>query len=209
MYVHPAFKVDSAEALAMLRDRAFGLLVVTTPNGPVGVHLPFLVDERDDGRLRVDLHVARANALHSHIGQGAKVMLACSGPDAYISPDWYGVPNQVPTWTYTSVHLAGTARMMPESGLLAHVDRLSAYFEGQLLPKKPWTSGKMDETRRAAMLKAIVGIEIEVTRLVGKAKLSQNKDVRDIQSAGEALNAKGERVIGDAMLACAEAKAAQ
>ena len=59
------------------------------------------------------------------------------------------------------------------------------------------------------MLKAIVGIEIEVTRLVGKAKLSQNKDVRDIQSAGEALNARGERVIGGAMLACAEAKAAQ
>ena len=103
MYVHPAFKVDSAEALALLRERAFGLLVVTTPDGPIGVHLPFLVDQRDDGGLRVALHVARANALHTHIGQGTKALLACGGPDAYISPDWYGVPNQVPTWTYTSV----------------------------------------------------------------------------------------------------------
>lgn len=59
------------------------------------------------------------------------------------------------------------------------------------------------------MLKVIVGIEIEVTRLVGKTKLSQNKEVRDIQSAGEALNAKGEQVIGDAKLACAKVKSAQ
>ena len=209
MYVHPAFKVDSAEALAMLRDRAFGLLVVTTPNGPVGVHLPFLVDERDDGRLRVDLHVARANALHAHIGQGAKVMLACSGPDAYISPDWYGVPNQVPTWTYTSVHLAGTARMMPESGLLAHVDRLSAYFEGQLLPKKPWTSGKMDETRRAAMLKAIVGIEIEVETIEAQKKLIQHKGQTEHAGAINGLRQRGDAgsaTIADLMEATARGK---
>jgi len=172
MYVHPAFKVDDGEALAMLRDRAFGLLVVTTPAAPVAVHVPFLVDEQADSSLRVALHVARANALHSHIGQGSKALLVCAGPDAYISPDWYGVPNQVPTWTYTSVHLAGTVRLMPERGLLAHVDRLSAYFENRLLPKQPWSSAKMDEARRAAMLKAIVGIEMEVESIAAQNKLS-------------------------------------
>ncbi|HEU4381372.1 MAG TPA: FMN-binding negative transcriptional regulator [Hyphomicrobiaceae bacterium] len=175
MYVHPAFKVDDGEALAMLRDRAFGLLVVTTPAAPVAVHVPFLVDEQADSSLRVALHVARANALHSHIGQGSKALLVCAGPDAYISPDWYGVPNQVPTWTYTSVHLAGTVRLMPERGLLAHVDRLSAYFENRLLPKQPWSSAKMDEARRAAMLKAIVGIEMEVESIAAQNKLIQHK----------------------------------
>jgi transcriptional regulator len=192
MYVHPAFKVDRAEALAILRERAFGLLVVTGPDGPVGVHLPFLVDQRDGGGLRVALHVARANALHTHIGEGAKALLACTGPDAYISPDWYGVPNQVPTWTYTSVHLAGTARLMPESGLLAHVDRLSAYFEDRLLPKKPWTSAKMDETRRAAMLKAIVGIEIEVETIEGQKKLIQHKGQTEHAGAISGLRQRGD-----------------
>ena len=192
MYVHPAFKVDSAEALAMLRERAFGLLVVTTPDGPIGVHLPFLVDQRADGGLRVALHVARANALHTHIGQGTKALLVCAGPDAYISPDWYGVPNQVPTWTYTSVHLAGTARLMPESDMLAHVDRLSAYFEEQLLPKKPWTSAKMDETRRAAMLKAIVGIEIEVETIEAQKKLIQHKGQTEHAGAIDGLRQRGD-----------------
>jgi len=192
MYVHPAFKVDSAEALALLRERAFGLLVVTAPDGPIGVHLPFLVEPRDDGGLRVALHVARANALHTHIGQGARALLACGGPDAYISPDWYGVPNQVPTWTYTSVHVSGTARLMPESGLLAHVDRLSAYFEDRLLPKKPWTSAKMDETRRAAMLKAIVGIEIEVETVEAQKKLIQHKGQTEHAGAINGLRQRGD-----------------
>jgi len=124
MYVHPAFKIDNAEALVILRDRAFGLFVVTTAQGPVVVHLPFLVDQQHDGSLQVALHVARANPLHGHIGHGTKALLVCTGPDAYISPDWYGVPNQVPTWTYTSVHLQGTARLMQENAMLAHVDRL-------------------------------------------------------------------------------------
>lgn len=191
MYVHPAFKVDSAEALAMLRERAFGLLVVTAPEGPIGVHLPFLLDQRDDGGLRVALHVARANALHTHIGQGTKALLACAGPDAYISPDWYGVANQVPTWAYTSVHLAGTAKLMPESGLLAHVDRLSACFEDRLLPKKPWTSAKMDETRRAAMLKAIVGIELEVETVEAQKKLIQHKGHTEHAGAINSLRQRG------------------
>ena len=192
MYVHPAFKVDSAEALAMLRDRAFGLLIVTAPTGPIAVHLPFLVDERPSGGLRVALHVARANALHTHIGQGAKALLVCAGPDAYISPDWYGVPNQVPTWTYTSVHLTGTATLMPESGLLAHVDRLSAYFEDRLLPKKPWTSAKVDETRRAALLKAIVGIEIEVETIEAQKKLVQHKGQTEHAGAVNGLRQRGD-----------------
>jgi transcriptional regulator len=209
MYVHPAFKVDSAEALAMLRERAFGLLVVTTPDGPIGVHLPFLVDQAADGGLRVVLHVARANTLHTHVGLGTKVLLVCAGPDAYISPDWYGVPNQVPTWAYTSVHLVGTARLMPESGLLAHVDRLSAYFEDRLLPKKPWTSAKMDETRRAAMLKAIVGIEIEVETTEGQKKLIQHKGQTEHAGAISGLRQRGDAgsaSIADLMEETARAK---
>ena len=174
MYVHPAFKVDSAEALAMLRDRAFGLFVVTTA---LDRRRASAVPRRSARRRRPAGRTPRRTrqSLTRHIGHGTKALLACGGPDAYISPDWYGVPNQVPTWTYTSVHVPGTARLMPESGMLAHVDRLSAYFEDRLLPKKPWTSAKMDETRRAAMLRAIVGIEIEVEIVEAQRKLIQHK----------------------------------
>lgn len=192
MYVHPAFKIDSAEALVMLRDRAFGLFVVTTAQGPVGVHLPFLVDQQHDGSLQVALHVARANPLHGHIGHGTKALLVCTGPDAYISPDWYGVPNQVPTWTYTSVHLQGTARLMQESTMLAHVDRLSAFFEDRLLPKKPWTSAKMDQARRSAMLRAIVGIEMNVEIVEAQRKLIQHKGQTEHAGAIRGLKQRGD-----------------
>ncbi len=176
MYIPPAFAIDRTAAIALLRERGFGLLVLASAaDAPAGVHAPFLVEERAGGSLRVELHVARANRLHTRIGDGSKALLACQGPDAYISPDWYGVPNQVPTWTYTAVHLTGTARLLPETETLGHVDRLSAFFESRLAPKPPWTSAKMDEGRLAAMLKAIVVIAIEVETVEGSRKLIQHK----------------------------------
>jgi transcriptional regulator len=175
MYVHPAFKIDTAEAIVHLRQRAFGLLVLPTPDAPTASHVPFLVDEQPNGMVRIELHVARANKLHTHVGAGCKALLVCQGPDAYISPDWYFVANQVPTWTYTTVHVAGTAMVLPEADTLAHVDRLSGYFEQRLLPKKPWTSAKMDTARRDAMLKAIVSIAIDVESIEAQKKLIQHK----------------------------------
>jgi len=71
MYVHPAFGIGAAAAVAILRERAFGLLVVPAADAPFGVHVPFLVDEMPDGGLRVTLHVARANPIHGHVGSGS------------------------------------------------------------------------------------------------------------------------------------------
>jgi transcriptional regulator len=192
MYVHPAFNIDRAEALAVLRERAFGLLTVTGPEGPVGVHVPFLVEETAGGGLEVRLHVARANPIHGHIGAGAKALIVCSGADAYISPDWYGVPSQVPTWTYTAVHLRGVARTLPEAENLAHVDRLSAFFEARLAPKPAWTSAKMDAARRAAMLKAIVAIALQVESLEAQKKLIQHKGRTEHDGAIAGLRARGD-----------------
>jgi transcriptional regulator len=192
MYAHPAFQIETAEALALLRDRAFGLFVVPTPDGPHGVHVPFLVNEKVDGQLWVELHVARANTIHSFIGACTKALLVCQGPDAYISPDWYSVPNQVPTWTYTSVHLTGTARIRPEAEHLEHVERLSAFFEDRLLPKKPWSPSKMDGTRRAAMLKGIVAIAIDVETIEAQKKLVQHKGEVEHQGAIAGLRSRGD-----------------
>jgi len=192
MYIHPAFGVDRASALEMLRERAFGLFVVAGSNTPSAVHVPFLLNEGADDRLTITLHVARANPIHTLIGKGAKALLACQGPDAYISPDWYGIPDQVPTWTYTAVHLTGTAHLVPEERYRAHVDRLAAVFEAWLLPKRPWTSDKMTPARLAAMLKTIAVIEMEVESIEAQRKLSQHKGEAARRGAAAGLRQRGD-----------------
>lgn len=176
MYIHPAFAMHNDDAIAFLETRAFGVLVVPTVTAPVAVHAPFIVDRFEDGRVAIELHVAKANPIHELLAANPHVLLICSGADAYISPDWYGLPNQVPTWTYLAVHVTGTAGLLPDDGKLAHADRLSAQFEEQLLPKKPWTSAKMDAARRDAMLRAIVGVRIDVNGIEAQRKLVQHKD---------------------------------
>jgi transcriptional regulator len=192
MYLHPAFKIDTAEALPILRQRAFGLFVVAAPDAPFGVHVPFLVEGTPEAGLRIALHVARANPIHSHIGDGCKALLACSGPDAYVSPDWYGSENQVPSWIYSAVHVNGTAKIMPRETHLEHVDRLSEEFEKRLAPKPPWNSRKMDAKKRAAMLTAIVAISIDVEAVHAQKKLIQHKSVAEQMGAADGLAGRGD-----------------
>ncbi len=183
MYTHPAFKISTEDALPLLDEHRFGLFVVPTAGAPFGVHVPFLYSVDAGGSLSVQLHVARANPVHEHIAaEGTEVLLACHGPDAYISPDWYGIDNEVPTWTYTAVHLKGIATRLPPERNLEHVDRLSAFFEEQLLPKKPWHSDKMDASKRKRMMTAIVSIEIAVHTVEAQKKLIQHKS--DAHHAG-------------------------
>jgi transcriptional regulator len=86
------------------------------------------------------------------------------------------VPNEVPTWTYTAVHLTGTARLLPQSENRAHVDRMVAYFEQQLPGKTPWTADRVDPNKVASMMQAIVSVEMRVEDLQAQLKLIQHKD---------------------------------
>jgi transcriptional regulator len=190
MYVHPAFKPDERAMEALLAARGFGTLVAHDGTGPLAVHAPFLF-ARSGGPATIALHVARANPIHEAVARDPRVLVACLGADAYISPDWYASANQVPTWNYVAVHAMGRARLMAAGELLAHVDRLSGLFE-ERLPKKPWTSDKMDPQRRAAMLNAIVGILVEVERLEGQWKLGQHKSRVDHDGAVAGLRALGD-----------------
>lgn len=187
MYIPPAFKADDDTALAFVAKRGFGTLIAVDGGRPVASHLPFLL-HRDEGRLWVELHVARANPLHEIITRAPDVLLTVMGPDAYISPDWYVSADQVSTWNYVSVHLSGIARVVPQPDNLDHVDRLSAHFEAQLLPKEPWTSAKMTQARREAMLHAIVGMQIDITQFAAQGKFGQHKSAAD--QAGVIANLK-------------------
>jgi len=106
-------------------------------------------------------------------------VLTLAGPDAYVSPGWYGpaseVPDQVPTWNYVAVHLRGVLHPLPEATLEGHLAALSAEHEGRLAPKAPWTSAKMSDGALARMTRAIVPFWLEVASVAGTWKLSQNK----------------------------------
>ncbi len=196
MYVHPAFRTDTADALAMLGARGFGLLVVADDAGlPHAVHVPFEAGRHGEDGLRIGLHVARANPIHALAGEaGRPALLAVQGPDAYISPDWYGVPNQVPTWTYTAVHLSGLARTLPPERLHDHLERLSGAFEARLAPKPPWRMEKMEPHRLEGMMRAIVGIEVLVpaSGIQAQRKLSQHKGEMERRGAIAGLSARPE-----------------
>jgi len=115
-----------------------------------------------------------------------------SGPDGYVSPDWYESPNQVPTWNYVSVHLTGSARILPAEASLGHVDALSAEFEARLAPKRPWTTAKMTPVQRDRMLAAITPVEVTVEAIEAQWKLNQNKTAADRANVVRMLDWRGD-----------------
>ena len=161
MYVNPAFRTEDQAAWDYVIARGFGAVVTHDEGRPLAAQVPLLVTERD-GRRWLEFHVARPNPLHEVVARNPRVLVVVSGPDAYISPDWYASEDQVPTWNYLAAHITGTARPMASEATLDHVERMSLHFEERLRPKKPWSTSKMTPRKREAMLRAIVAMEIEV-----------------------------------------------
>jgi len=158
---------DRGEMLGFVADIAFCTICV---DGPALVHAPVIVAGPD--RLR--FHVSRGNRA-ARAMEGKRAIVSCLGPDAYISPDWYGVPDQVPTWNYLAVEAEGPLRRLDDGELAALLDDLSAAHEARLAPKLPWTGAKMTPGRFAAMLNAIIGYELAIGDLRGTRKLGQHK----------------------------------
>jgi transcriptional regulator len=213
MYVPPHFDESRHEILYDLMEKnPLGVLITHGKSGLDANHIPIELNRRQ-GQLGVlHCHVARANPVWREIASGDEVLIVFRAADAYISPQWYPSKQefhkQVPSWNYLVAHAYGRVTIHDDERYVrGNVARLTRKHEAS--QPVPWkmTDGPKDYIDM--MLKAIVGLEIEITRLVGKCKLSQNKEVRDIRAAGEALNAKGEHMIGDAMLAAAAAKESQ
>ncbi len=180
MHPNPAFRRAPAERnLAFLRDRGFGTLTVNGTDGPILAHVPFLLS--DDGAA-LDLHLARPNPILRDLP--APAVVAVTGADGYVSPDWYGVPDQVPTWNYVAVHVRGMLEQLPQAEMRDMLDRQSAAYEGRLA-KRPWTAEKMTQDVLERLMRAIVPARLKVERIEGTWKLSQNKpeDVRHAAAA--------------------------
>lgn len=173
---------DRDELLAFISDVSFAHIFAQSPDGPVVAHAPVVVTA--DGDLQ--FHLARRNRAVPLL-DGLTAAASIAGPNAYISPDWYGTDDQVPTWNYLAVEATGLVRRLTDDELVAQVDALSAVHEARLLPKLPWTRPKMSAGRFDAMTKAIIGFELTVTSLSGTRKLGQNKSASERQGAIDAL----------------------
>ena len=187
MYTPPFFKQDRAASLKFAEERGFGTMCAFDGHKPVASPLPFYLTYAADGTPQAAFHVARHNPLLKLADGATSWLLAVNGVDAYVSPDWYVSPDQVPTWLYQAVHLTGTVRKLSDDELSVQVDTLSAKFEDWLLPKKPWTSSKMTAGRLEAMKKAIVGLVMTVEDVEGSFKLNQQKSETDYAAIAGAL----------------------
>ena len=162
------------------------MLAVNGHDAPVLAHVPFLLSA--DGTT-ADLHLARSNPI-ARTGLPATAVIAVTGPDAYVSPDWYGLEDQVPTWNYVAVHLRGVLQALPPETLRDHADALSARFEAELAPKKPWVSTKMSDGTMDRMMRMILPFRLVIDTIEGTWKLNQNKPAEARLAAATALEAR-------------------
>ena len=195
MHPNRLFHIGEPAAMAaMVRDLGFGTLVAPTPDGLRAVHVPVLID---GDRLR--FHVSRSNNLHAALVGGVEALFVATGPSAYISPDWYGLADKVPTTNYVAVELNGPVRPLDSEGLVALLDGLSAAGEARLAPKRPWTRAKMTDGVFEKMLNAITGFEMTIRDWRSTAKLGQDKPAAARAGAADALAALGDLRMAEAM----------
>jgi transcriptional regulator len=188
MHPNRKFHIEDREAMAALvSDLGFGALFVPTADGLRAVHVPVLLD---GDRLR--FHVSRGNAVHASLAAGARALFVATGPHAYISPDWYGLEDRVPTWNYVAVEMEGPVRPLDPEGLSRLVDDLSADRESRLAPKPAWTRAAMSEGRYEGLLKSITGFEMQVAAWRGTAKVDQDKPQAVRDRIADALAGRGE-----------------
>jgi transcriptional regulator len=196
--MHPssAFRWEDRDALrAFAEEIGFGMVLATTPDGPRVAHAPFVFLDED----RIGFHLARGNGIARHLAN-SEALMVMNGPDAYISPDWYGLDhNQVPTWNYLALELQGAVTRMDRDALIAQVEALTAAQEARLSPKPVWTRDKMDEGVFDKMIGAIIGFEMRITAWRGTAKLGQNKPEAAREGAAAALDACGQSAVAHLM----------
>jgi transcriptional regulator len=195
MHPNAAFRWDDRDALrAFAREIGFGTIFAATSDGPRVAHVPFVFLGED----RIGFHVARGNGIAKHL-DGAEALCVVNGPDAYISPDWYGIDDQVPTWNYVALELQGAIVQMEPDALAAQVEALSAEQESRLAPKPEWTREKMTSGLFDKMLRAITGFEMHITAWRSTAKLGQNKPAEAREGVAKQLDLRGKSAVAHLM----------
>jgi transcriptional regulator len=195
-------ETDAATLHQLIRDFPLGLLITVGSDGLAANHIPFVLDEKAGEHGRLLGHVARNNAVWRDHDSEQDALVVFQSADAYVSPNWYPTKREthevVPTWNYAVVHVYGR--------LIVHDDATWVRGQAGRLTKQqeasqptPWKMADAPPAYTAGMLAQIVGIELPISRLVGKFKASQNRLARDRDGAITGLRGTGDP--GDAAMA--------
>ncbi|WP_336003315.1 FMN-binding negative transcriptional regulator [Acinetobacter pittii] len=209
MYIPDDFAENRLDVLhSLIAEYPFGVLFTHGNSGLDANHLPFELQANDGEFGMLHAHVSRNNSIWQDIKNGDEVLVVFQAGDAYISPNWYSSKHeqhrQVPTWNYRVVHAYGKVTIRDDERYVRGVvARLTRTHEASQ-PAAPWKMSDAPKDYLEPMLKAIVGIEIEITKLQGKSKLGQNKERRDILGAADGLSKFGHQTIANAMYSVAE-----
>jgi transcriptional regulator len=187
MYSRPMFQMTQSECFELIKKRAFGQMTSCYQGQIKQSLLPFLLDSSNNCLLG---HIAKQNDHFEHFQQCDDLRVSFLGHDAYISPSWYKSEQQVPTWNYQAVEIAGTLTPLNNDATLEIIDQLSQFHENDF--EYPWTLDKVEPKRQQAMLNAIVGFKIEIKTISGISKMSQNKSAEDQQALIRGLDQRNQ-----------------
>ena len=195
MYLPRMFREERIEVLhAAMLEIGAAAVVGQGPDGPIASHVPIELDPEPAPWGTIRCHFVRANPHAQSVADGGELLLIFQGPQGYVTPNWYPSKREtgkvVPTWNYVAIHAYGTATTFEDvAALRAHLGALTNRFEAS--SAVPW---KIDDAPAAyidGMCRAIIGIEIRLTRIEGKWKQSQNRTLHDRLGVINGLRAQG------------------
>lgn len=197
MYIPKHFEQSNIEMMhCLIQANPFVTLVCQGSAGLFANHIPMELHKHPQPNGVLMGHVARSNPLWREAEQGIDALAIVQGPQAYVTPSWYPSKIEtgrvVPTWNYAVVHAHGKLRAIEDrQSLRAHLERLTQQQESAFA--EPWAIADAPSDYIDKMLKAIVGVELTITQLVGKWKLSQNRSAQDKAGVAIGLNQMGEQ----------------
>lgn len=195
MYRVPVFaEEDRARLAALIAAHPLGLLITSGPGALMANPIPFLLVPQGEGYV-LRAHLARANPQLAELEAAPEVLVVFQAGNAYVTPSWYPSKTEhgrvVPTWNYAMVQVRGTARLHRDPAFLrAQLEALTASQE--TVRTEPWAVSDAPEDFVAQQMRAIVGLEIEITAMEGKLKLSQNRAPADRDGVRTGMIAEGE-----------------
>jgi transcriptional regulator len=195
MYRPPVFREDRLEVLhALIASHRLGTIVSNGPDGLDANLVPFTLDASRGPHGTLKAHLAKANTQLAALQSGGEVLVIFQGPETYITPSWYPTKQEhgkvVPTWNYVTVHAWGRPVIVEDPAwLLTQIGELTDANEGKR--SEPWAVKDAPDAYVASQLKGIFGIEIEIARIEGKWKTSQNQPEANRIGVVEGLSAEG------------------
>lgn len=192
MYIPPYYREERPEQIsATIRDWRFGILVNSGASELHATHLPFLIGDDLDRPGTLVTHLARNNPQWQTLEDAGEVLAIFPGPNAYISPNWYQTQPNVPTWNYAAIHIYGRAKLISEPDqvqrlLTMTVETFDSSADGE------WHYHDVPDSFKQRLYPGIVGVEIQIERVFGKFKLSQDKSDADRAGVVAALEQRDE-----------------